>query len=198
MSQPIHKIYRKKFKPEDLFKTGPHVNVDITLPKEAIIQRGLTKNRPVVRVTALIDTGATHSGISKYVVEKLNLVSLGKATITGVHDDKETDTFYISYTFTGSGFPFSRLLVIEAEGLEKTPFHMLVGRDILSNSLLLYDGATGEFGLEIPSKTHPLSKKTEMPVIAEDTKKTHTLSNDEALKRKRKKKLSKASRKKNR
>jgi hypothetical protein len=116
----------------------------------ALAKRGLSP-RPPVSVPALIDTGASHSGLDCHVIATLRLEYWGTAPVltpsTGM-DPIERDAYWLRLTLDGDG-P-SRLVqvveVVEAD-LAHLGFSMLLGRDVLADCCFVYDGKGGTFEL---------------------------------------------------
>jgi len=109
-------------------------------------------------IKALIDTGATITSISRAVATDLSLTPTGRVQTLGVHGPGWSNQYFVNLTFTGSDITLENRLVLDMEPHHEH-FDMLIGRDILSAALFIYDGITGEFGLEIPSVSNPLSGK---------------------------------------
>ena len=118
-------------------------------PPRRVMESLRRENRPVPceKIQAIVDTGAVRSGADVGVIRALNIPSRNRAVI-----------------FTPSGrsmqFQYSIVLHIEELGLwrEMTvfglhltprPYHMLLGRDILSLGTLIYSGRTGHFEFNI-------------------------------------------------
>jgi hypothetical protein len=75
---------------------------------------------------------------------------------------------------------------------------MLIGRDLLSAALLVYDGKTGQIGMELPSTTHPLDSSPWTTVSAPADVSTHPDLKLIHKKRKDRRRLERAARKANR
>ncbi|MBU2625397.1 MAG: hypothetical protein KKG33_07535 [candidate division Zixibacteria bacterium] len=99
----------------------------------------------------------------------LNLISLGKFPAGGTGGGYMADKYLVNFHFVGSDIGVGNLSVMEAN-LEKRPFKMLIGRDILSNAIFVYNGINGILeirivppGMQSPKKpvNHPV--KPPMP-----------------------------------
>jgi len=138
--------------PQILLKDGPVLPVRVSISQASAQIRG---EKPEVQTGALIDTGATTSCISVSLAAELSLISVSRGKFCGAHGDAELRNIYVvDFSFEGSGFWIRNCPVAEVD-LQGAKFGMLVGRDLLRNAHLTYDGPTGEFTLEIPSPSHP-------------------------------------------
>jgi len=79
--------------------------------------------------SAIWDTGATGSLISRKVVEECSLKPTGMAVSRGVHDEKECNTYLVSIGLP-QGVGFDKLPVMEADGLQGTD--VLIGMDVIT------------------------------------------------------------------
>lgn len=125
-------------KPDALHHTGPTIRVAIS-------------NSPSnsYSVYAFVDTGAKTTAITPLVVKELNLLSEGKAPVdSATEKDKDLDTYDVTVTIIAtnkshriiaSGIPYDRC--------EPKGFNAVIGRDILKEYTLLYNGATGDVTL---------------------------------------------------
>lgn len=110
-----------------------------------------------VPIRAVIDTGASMSGIDAGLAKRMNLPSPGAATwraITAAGGEQVS-----ALRSAGLRFPPDRrifpLELIEiptlADRLEGYEIHALVGWDLLQRCKLTIDGAAGWFELELPT-----------------------------------------------
>ncbi len=108
-----------------------------------------------VRVSALIDTGASGTCVDPSVLQQLALTPTGKAIVNTPSTGSTphiSDQFDVGIWIPGSTpsdpvFFLQNLPVISAELLQQQGFHALIGRDILSMCLFVYDGPTRQFSL---------------------------------------------------
>lgn len=91
-----------------------------------------------LRITALIDTGASASCIAAQVVEKLGLLPIGKAIMSSATHTIEVDQYLIDLTIPLGRDIVSRkgLVVNEFAGNGSPDFQMLLGRDVLCTGVL--------------------------------------------------------------
>jgi predicted aspartyl protease len=144
---------------------GPLLLVRVRLP--AVVAK-LRNADPFIIGTALIDTGATRTCISKKVAQALALKPVGTIKVGGVGGAKEHALFRVSFEFIQNlqpaivaGAPqtmqpvigVANVEVVEAD-IDAQGLAMLIGRDVLAYSALTYDGPTGAWTLEIP-RTQP-------------------------------------------
>lgn len=141
-----------RFHIEKLQKEGPVIPTMVFLPEEVQRQRN---EDPRLSVLALIDTGAERTCIDFDIATKLKLSAIDRITAIGAHGVEETDIYSVSFSFPDHKIEFLDWNVIGAR-LKTAGFSILIGRDVLRLSLLVYDGATGDVGLEFPSFLHPL------------------------------------------
>lgn len=131
--------------------TGPliQVLVGVSRPKrQAMMQAGQAVPHPVLAV-GLIDTGATCSTVNRGICTALGLAPTG---IKSIHTPSTGGTacdalsYDVGFVFPGlipgpHAYEFYALSVFESElagGID-----LLVGRDVLSHSVLVYNGHTG-------------------------------------------------------
>lgn len=102
------------------------------------------------RVKALVDTGASVTGVAWAEYKKLRLPKIGNSEpIMGVAD-AQADPTVVSITFEGTRFP--NFPAIATEQLTVT----VIGRDLLNRYLLECDGPSLEFDITSPvSSTSP-------------------------------------------
>ena len=108
-----------------------------------------------VHIRALIDTGASNTCADPSVLQTLGLTPTGVVTVNTPSTGSQphnADQYDVSLIVPGSGPTHAPLIVnnlpvICAELVLQQGFHALVGRDILAQCLLEYNGATGLFTL---------------------------------------------------
>jgi hypothetical protein len=109
---------------------------------------------PAKQVSALIDTGATASGIDLPLLKALDLQPSGEITIltpsTG-QGEHRCLTYDISVNFLGlvGGLGGQLFQAVEVLGLDlsRQPIDMLIGQDILKESILIVNGHANFFSL---------------------------------------------------
>lgn len=139
-------------------QTGPLIDVAVGLsaPRFQMLQSANPQGTwpDPIMVKALVDTGASHTGIDLSLVQSLNLVPTGIASLitpsTGnVPCDALCYDVAIHIPFP-TGMLWSKPLWI-ATGLElhHQGFDVLLGRDVLANGMLIYDGVHNQFTLAL-------------------------------------------------
>ena len=115
----------------------------------ALHAAGETTPRPEA-VRALVDTGASRSNLDRSIVARLDLDSVGEATVhtasTG-STPKVVREYNVQLFLPGlaEGLIAEDLRVLEAEDLSGLGVEMLLGRDVIDQCLLIYSGQEGRF-----------------------------------------------------
>ena len=129
------------------------IAISVSQPRcDALTAAGVQVPRPM-RGRGLIDTGASCSAVDRAVIQSLGLSATGSTTIltpsTGT-ESHECSLFDVALVILmGSAqkhTPSATTAVIEAT-LSGQGFHALIGRDVLSQGLLVYDGKAGNLSL---------------------------------------------------
>jgi len=128
------------FKLPYLREKGPICQVVIKPSLPTIEKLKLQKSKiPLVKVLALIDTGASTTAISHKVVKDLKLVPRGTAKVyTSSRHSEMRNEYDISLEF-GKDIYLQILRALEANLKDQT-IHCLIGRDILQHGKLVYNG----------------------------------------------------------
>lgn len=133
-----------------LHRLGARLQVSLTPDREhveALRASGLEPPEPVSGI-ALIDTGASRTGINTAAAKRLGLVSRLTTKVTSVlHEVEEAPVFLCGIAFPqwGEENPIEALAV----GLNLAPPELvaLIGRDVLAKCVFVYDGPAGSFSL---------------------------------------------------
>lgn len=134
----------------DLKEEGPILNLEVQIPTdlEKQFKKSNTDIPESVIVKALIDTGASHSVIRSTVVEKLKLTPVGKVKIcTPSTADHECLQYFLRLRFPKHDLTYQG--VFTATGLDGQSVECLIGRDILSDAILIYLGKDNSFTLSL-------------------------------------------------
>ncbi len=107
------------------------------------------------QIRALVDTGASGTCIDPSVLQALGLTPTGSTVVntpTTGQQPQTVDTYDVSLYVPGSTsthlpFVLNTLEVMHAELLAQQGFHALIGRDVLAECVLIYNGAVGTFTL---------------------------------------------------
>lgn len=134
--------------------SGPTLEfyIGVSIPKqEALKKAGLPIPNPVL-VKGLIDTGASCTSVDPTVLKTLGLVSTGTipvhtpSTKSGQPHTANQYDISIILPHAKMSWQFHAVPIIESE-LSHQGIQALIGRDILKNCLLTYDGQAGTFAL---------------------------------------------------
>lgn len=143
--------------PRGLQVLGPVVPVQVEVPTalaNQLQQSGQTVPTPITGI-ALVDTGASISGVDAAVVQQLGVQTVGMANVGGVGGVQQQAQYPARFVFPGTGLPnmeFNRLVganltSLTPPGSAGQQLIALLGRDILTRSVLVYNGLTGTFTL---------------------------------------------------
>jgi predicted aspartyl protease len=129
------------------------VLVGVSGPREAaLIKEGLPVPQPV-NAKFLIDTGASATCVDRSIIAQLGLLPTGTVqahtSLTGStpHTASQFDVGIQLPTRTLPGT--IRAMPVVAADLSSQGFLGLIGRDVLEQCLLIYDGPDGTFTLSI-------------------------------------------------
>lgn len=133
---------------------GPIIDVHVGIPaphREALQQAGVAVPAPVA-CRLLIDTGASSTVLDTLVIKALGLLPSGSVSVHTASTDAgnmhQCFQYAVSLTIvhTSINWTFSALPVLES-ALSHQGIDGLLGRDILSKCLLVYNGHLGLFTL---------------------------------------------------
>ena len=100
--------------------------------------------------SALIDTGASESGIDAELADDLRLPVVDRQTIAGVHGAAALNLHIAQLHVPDLGYAMRGEFIgvhLTRAGL---PYFAIIGRDILRHLSMAYDGTTGSVTLESP------------------------------------------------
>lgn len=134
-----------------LLQRGPVIPVVISADQAftAALQAASKPIPQPVTGLALVDTGATTTCIDKTVAQQMGLAPSGTAKLSSAsHQETECLTYPVQLFFPAwnVGLQAARAMgvTIANQGIV-----VLVGRDLLQNCVLVYNGADGAFALAI-------------------------------------------------
>lgn len=137
--------------PKGLARIGPVLPVEVTIPS-SLAEYLLKNNLPIpppVPGFALIDTGATGSGVDEEVVKRLGVNPIGITTVMGVAGQVRQNLYPAKFIFPIGKFEieFTSLIGINLKGQSVGDHSLivLVGRDVLSRFLFIYNGPDAHF-----------------------------------------------------
>ena len=144
-----------KLNPSALLINGPVLNVIISLPKplvELFTKEG--KKIPNVKSgVALIDTGATKSCVHNTIMRGLEVNPTGIITSHAANGPKECNLYPAHFTFPEAHLEIELASIVEVD-LTGQHFNgqqiiVLIGRDILLNSIFVYNGPLGLYTIAL-------------------------------------------------
>jgi hypothetical protein len=108
---------------------------------------------PALRLLALLDTGAGRSTLSTEIARELGLIPFSECdfyTASTGDAPLRTTEYVVDLSSAGNPpFEFARDLLVMSSDLSGIRVGLLLGRDVLSRCLLVYDGSRGRFTLAI-------------------------------------------------
>ncbi len=129
------------------------VEIGVSSPwQQYLLGEGSEVPEPV-KVTAIVDTGASHTCVDPSVTQKLAIPQRGKTRVssatTGVTPALR-DEYDVSLKILGDGcdFFFEAVRAIEMD-LKEHGFLALIGHDVLKHCLFVYDGEMDLFSLSM-------------------------------------------------
>lgn len=134
---------------DPLAENGAILEVAVGHPA-LVAERLVAEGRPVPpprRIRALIDTGATISGMDNAVARELGLVQTGFVTLTGIGGTTEQPVYAASVSFPGVAAPAQDPVKIAGTSLGAQDFEMLMGRDLLRRLVMTYHGPRSVFSV---------------------------------------------------
>jgi hypothetical protein len=131
----------------DLRASGPIVQAYVGPSREFIATFGVDSVAAPIAISALIDTGAASTVITRDTASLLRLRAVG---VTRVHTPTTLEPvlcrqFHVNIYFSRD-FAVEDILAIEAP-LTAQPIQCLIGRDVLSRGVLTYSGVENLFRL---------------------------------------------------
>ena len=107
------------------------------------------KAEDIVNLNAMIDTGASHTVVRTDIIEGLQLKSVGEIRTATPSTDGDLETclqYLVNIQFKPNGVIVPNI-VISAMPLKHQPVQCLIGRDILAQGTLFYNGYMNTFTL---------------------------------------------------
>jgi predicted aspartyl protease len=144
----------KQLSPQVMVMAGAVLQVEILI-EATLAEHLITQNQvvpPPIGGWALIDTGATRTAIDKSVVKHLGISPIDRVTLSTAHGKREAGVYACRMKFTSPVLPevtASRATEVDLAGQsvgDKTII-ALIGRDLLSSCVFVYNGTTGHFSI---------------------------------------------------
>jgi predicted aspartyl protease len=102
---------------------------------------------------ALIDTGATITSINAPILSGLGINPVGIVNVGTAGGPQKQSVYPAKFRFPGTklpGFELSRVIGCDLTGqtvMNQRPLIALIGRDVLTRAVLVYNGSAGMFSL---------------------------------------------------
>jgi predicted aspartyl protease len=138
--------------PGKLVLQGPHIEILISTTLPELEQgRAVGLEFPTLRVRALIDTGAAITVINPQIATTCKLLQTDWNRIATVGGGGgEYPAYAAAISFPGTKLPsFDVFRVVGCPILGQPYFSCLIGRDLLRNWVLTYDGPNGELEIRV-------------------------------------------------
>jgi hypothetical protein len=136
-----------------MIANGPLIAIDVADPggvaqPVVLDPQGAPATTPlIVPGFALVDTGASGSVVDDDLATRLGLIARGVANGFGVGGAYTASQYAIGWRITNTQ-GFQTVAVTSAPlHLQNPQLLMLIGRDILNNCVLVFNGPTGTFSL---------------------------------------------------
>jgi hypothetical protein len=131
---------------------GPLLQVEVHVP-QALAALLTSQNQPIpapVTGWALIDTGATFSGIHEGTATQLGIATVGQIPSGTAAGQVMRNQYPVRFVFPGVGGGGFSVDVIRATGVDLAgqqmngiPYQALIGRDVLAGCVFTYNGTAG-------------------------------------------------------
>lgn len=131
----------------ELIDRGPLLDVVVSVPPvlaEALTAAHSPLPQPVVG-RALLDTGASISGIDEGIAQALKLVPTGVVKLASATETRRAAKYVVSIAVPSSqGFSFDAHSVVGMNlANQSPPLSMIIGTDLLRDCQLTYNGVLG-------------------------------------------------------
>lgn len=142
---------KAQFHPSPLHQQGPVLSVEVHIPSALATLLGQQNQPPPPPVTglALIDTGATNSCVDRKVIQSLGVSPIGIIETGTAGGKVKQHLFPAKLNFPGEGFTaeFNATVGVDLSGQVAAGQNIiaLIGRDLLTRWLLIYNGPAGLF-----------------------------------------------------
>lgn len=141
--------------PITLANLGPVLAVSVAIPQSLADLYTRQQRPPPSPITgnALIDTGATRSCVHAPIMGSLGVNPIGVVTIGSAAGQAIHSIFPAHFTFPAAGIDldFASVVGVDLTGqiINGQPLIALIGRDVLSLGILVYNGTLGTFSFAI-------------------------------------------------
>jgi predicted aspartyl protease len=133
-----------------LAQTGPIMPVEVSIPDAlaAYFTQNNTAIPTPVSGQALIDTGASITAVNLPVIQQLGINPVGTAQVYTPQGNATQSLYPIKLTFSGVPITIDLRAVLGSD-LTGQNCIALIGRDILSICLVVYNGVLGSFTMSL-------------------------------------------------
>jgi len=136
--------------PDHIRHRGPIIQVQlgVPLPLAEWLQEDEQEVPSPVTVAGLIDTGASRTAVHLEIIERLGITAVGEVEVLSPNQ-RITNSIYPMHVRLLMGSVQAEMPSIPVIGSELSgqPIQALIGRDILSKSVFIYNGAGGYYTL---------------------------------------------------
>lgn len=157
---PIYNLHQTAVDPKDptqqisskelLTATGPWIPVELMIPDK--LAEYYTKNNiqipACIRGNALVDTGASITCVDLPLIKSLGVQPISSAQVLTPQGSAMQDIYPVKILFAGTSIAFNLNAVLGSD-LAAQNIVALIGRDILSICMIVYNGPFGHFSLSI-------------------------------------------------
>jgi hypothetical protein len=113
----------------------------LLLPKSLNCQR-------FSKLVHLIDTGASITSVDVSIIQSLGIQPVGISNVFTPQGSTQQELFPVKLSFIGTPIIFNFSSVLGSE-LRNQGIFALIGRDVLSRCILIYNGPAGHFSLSM-------------------------------------------------
>jgi len=142
---------RPQFDPRALIAMGPQISIDILPPSivEKWAQIRKVSVKKTSKVTALLDSGASVTGIDDQVLTELQYPPIGIAGLSTPSGTRQTNMYMVKLVIPSRSDPnfppiIPRIIIdnvrVISVTLSNQPYKALLGRDVLSKMIMIYNG----------------------------------------------------------
>lgn len=134
---------------QNLRTRGPILPIHVGLPSTMVggIRAQGETPPPPEEISALVDTGASITAINNGVAQRLGLIQTGSVTVGGVTGTSQQPVYTAFVGFPDMGMEFDPVQIVGTPS-EFPGFDVLIGRNILCQMIMTYNGSKGIFSLE--------------------------------------------------
>jgi len=151
MLNRFHLDAQGRLSAQPMLATGPTFAVEVAIP--TVLANSLTTaGNPIPQpqlVNALIDTGASMSAVDVAILGSLGLQPTGQTTVsTPSNPAAQVSSYAVRMTFAQiPGAPIVEPMSVLGCQLAAQGIGALIGRDVLTNAVLIYNGPGGFYTL---------------------------------------------------